>query len=82
MEELILTAHATVVIAERGIESAWIHRVVECPERVEDDVDSELVHALGRIAEHGDLVLRVVRSRSLPPRIVTVYFDRTMRGKL
>ena len=44
--------------------------------------DSTLTHALGRIAERDGRVLRVVYNASvIPPRIVTVYFDRRQRGK-
>ena len=43
-----------------------------------DPEDLALGHALGRIPEHGDSVLRVVYNKTVKPwRIVTVYFDRT-----
>lgn len=48
-----------------------------------DNSDKELRHALGRIAECGDRVLRVIYNDTTTPwRIVTAYFDRTMRNKL
>jgi len=48
-----------------------------------DKVDPELRHALGRIIEHDDRILRVVYNVTLNPwRIVPVYFDRDQRGKL
>jgi len=41
-----------------------------------------LRHALARIAERGDRVLRVVYNASVnPPRVVTAYFDRRQRGR-
>lgn len=54
------------------------------PQRVEQDrEDSELRHALARIPEYGDRVLRVVYNETTVPwRIITVYFDRTQRNKL
>lgn len=63
---------------------AWVERVLTKPERTEPDrVDLELQHALGRIGDYDDRVLRVVYNRNSDPwRIITVYFDRTMRGKL
>ena len=78
-----LTAHASAVIAERGIESAWVERVLLAPERVHADRgDSSLTHALTRIEERGQRVLRVVYNASAsPPRVVTAYFDRRQRGK-
>ena len=83
MVDFFLTAHAEVVITERNIQLCWIQQVLACPEKIEaDDVDHDLIHALGKIAEHGDRVLRVVHSRSFPTRIITVYFDRSVRGKL
>jgi len=36
-----------------------------------------------KIPEHGDRVLRVVLNNTVvPARVVSVYFDRTMKGKL
>ena len=53
------------------------------PERTEADrFDASLVHALRRIPEYGDRVLRVVYNPSHnPPRVVTMHFDRRQRGK-
>jgi hypothetical protein len=78
-----LTAHAAAVMAERGIELAWVERVLRAPERVHADrTDPTLTHALGRIEEHDQRVLRVVYNASAsPPRVVTAYFDRRQRGE-
>jgi hypothetical protein len=78
-----LTAHAAAVIAERDIEPAWVERVLRSPERVHADrTDPNLTHALGRIAEREQRVLRVVYNASAsPPRVVTAYFDRRQRGE-
>jgi hypothetical protein len=77
-----LSDHAREVILEREIETTWVVRVLKQPERTEvDRSDPALIHALGRIAERDDRVLRVVYNASVdPPRIVTVYFDRRQRG--
>lgn len=77
----ILTAHAATVMAERGIEDAWVERILMEPERVEvDRYDSRLRHALGRVAERGERVLRVVYDPEREPWwVVTVYFDRRER---
>jgi len=79
-----LSAHAATVMAERDILVAWVERVLSRPERTEpDSADPELRHAFGRIPERDDRVLRVVYNETISPwRVVTVYFDRTMRGKL
>ncbi len=78
-----LTVHAASVIAEREIEISWIEMALTRPERTEADrFDSALIHALARIPEFGDRVLRVVYNPSYkPPKVVTVHFDRRQRGK-
>jgi hypothetical protein len=82
--EYIFTEHAKHVIAEREILVAWIERVFFKPEKIEtDQKDFTLKHSLGRIHEHGGRVLRVVyNDLTRPKRIVTAYFDRSMRNKL
>jgi len=84
MTDYDLSAHARTVLAERSIREEWLARVLGSPEKVEQDRDDpELTHALGRIHEHGGRVLRVVYNGFVKPaRVVTVYFDRTQRGKL
>lgn len=79
-----LTAHAALMLAEREISQEWLVQVLINPQSTEPDPDdAELRHALGRIAERGDRVLRVVYNHTTDPwRIVTVYFDRTQRNKL
>jgi hypothetical protein len=79
-----LTQHARHVVEERQIAAAWIERVLDSPQRIEPDPDDpQLQHHLGRIAEHGNRVLRVVYNKTTsPPLIVTVYFDRAMRNRL
>ncbi len=80
----VLTAHAAKVITERGIPLAWVERVLASPARVENDRrDPTLRHALVRIPEHGDRVLRVIyKGTAQPWEVVTAYFDRTQRGRL
>jgi hypothetical protein len=84
MSEFTLSAHAQTVMAERAILPEWVKRVLANPERVESDrTDAQLRHALGRIPEHGNRVLRVVYNGLVEPvRVVTVYFDRAARNKL
>lgn len=79
-----LSQHARLTIAARKIQLSWIERVLEEPSMtVRDSRDHELVHALGRISEHGDRVLRVIYKDSLKPwLIITAFFDRSMRDEL
>ncbi len=80
----VLTKHAETVMAAREIPLAWVERTLANPEKVEPDkVDPGLKHALRRIPEQDDRILRVVYNEASEPwRIVTVFFDRTVRGKL
>jgi hypothetical protein len=84
MPEFTLSTHAQTVATERGINQEWIERILTNPERVEEGKETPpLKHALGRISEHGNRVLRVVYNGSVEPvMVVTVYFDRTLRNKL
>jgi uncharacterized protein DUF4258 len=84
MQNFTLSAHAEVVMAERAIILEWVGRVLRNPERMEDDKSDPLLrHALGRIPEHGNRVLRVVYNGSVEAvRVVTVYFDRALRNEL
>ncbi len=79
-----LTAHAAKVIAERGIPMAWVARVLAHPEKTEPDRDDPtLRHALARIPEYEERVLRVVYNETTEPwLVVTAYFDRTQRNRL
>ena len=78
------THHARQVISERGIEVAWVIRVLEAPELTQPDPeDSLLERCYGRIVERDNRVLRVVINRHEgPTRIISAFFDRNMRNKL
>jgi hypothetical protein len=73
-----LTAHAKKTIAERGISLAWIDRVLGNPLVLESDKeDPTLRHALGRIPERSDRILRVVYNETVKPwSVVTAFLDR------
>jgi hypothetical protein len=73
-----LTKHARKTIAERGISCAWIDRVLACPLALKRDrEDATLLHALGRVSERDDRVLRVVYNDTVKPwSVVTAFFDR------
>lgn len=80
-----LTQHARESLRIRpNIQIAWIERVLSSPELiVPDRVDPDLEHRLGRIEEYGGRVLRVIiRTNTMPLRLITFYFDRTMRNRL
>jgi Domain of unknown function (DUF4258) len=79
-----LTKHTKDMLEEREISITWLEQVLNTPQRIEaDPEDAQLEHHLGRIAEHGNRVLRVVVNKTIRPvRVITLYFDRTMRNKL
>ena len=84
MIDHVLTKHAETVIKERGIRLDWLERILRNPDRqTVDTSDPELKHAIGPIAENGDRILRVIYNDNVKPlRIITAYFDRTLRNKL
>ena len=84
MPKFTLSAHAQTVIAERSINREWIERFLANPEQAEGSKnDPTLRYAIARIPEHGNRALRVVYNASVEPvRVVTAYFDRTLRNKL
>lgn len=79
-----LTKHAQRVLAERGIPLAWVERTLDAPERREaDPSNSVLERRYRRIPERDGRVLRVVVDAAVDPvRVVSVFFDRRMKGRL
>ena len=80
----VFTEHAEFVAAERNISREWVEYVVSNPKlRLDDARDPELEWFCAPIREFGDRVLRViVNTRVAPWRVVSVFFDRSMKGKL
>ncbi len=79
-----LTHHARDAMDKRGIPEAWLRHTLVAPQWREPDArDPELEHRLAVIPEHDHRVLRViVNTQVTPERVVTLYFDRKMRGRL
>jgi Domain of unknown function (DUF4258) len=74
--------HATTVLAERAIPREWVERTLTTPDQQETRPDGN-VHYLKVIQEHAGRVLRVVvNPGKIPERIVTVFFDRRIKGRL
>ena len=80
----ILSRHAEKVIDERGILLEWVERTLNAPELTECDPEgTELRRYYCRIPEFGGRVLRVVLNETIdPPRVVSVFFDRRMKGRI
>jgi len=79
-----LTQHARDAMAERQIPLEWMERTFSAPElKAPDSTDATLERRYRKIPEHENRVLRVVVNTTVAPeRVVSVYFDRTMKGKL
>ena len=84
MANFTLTLHAHIVLEIRRIDPAWVERVMAYPKlREADRRDVELTHAIGFIEEFGNRALRVVYNQTVdPPKVITAYFDRSMRERL
>lgn len=82
--EFTLSKHAADVIRERGIRTDWLDETLSRPALSEPDMeDPNLTHVLLPIADFDNRVLRVVYNHTKQPiHVVTVYFDRAMKGKL
>ncbi|WP_434684762.1 DUF4258 domain-containing protein [Pseudanabaena minima] len=79
-----LTEHAKLRISDRQISLNWIEMTLRAPQKVElDSKDPDLRHALLTITDYDNRVLRVIYNVKVTPnKVVSVYFDRKMRGKL
>lgn len=80
-----LTEHAKQSLQKRtNIRIEWLEQALTSPQRIEPDrIDPDLVHHLLRIDALEGRVLRVVlNANTQPSRIITVFFDRSLRGLL
>lgn len=79
-----LTKHAQKALDEREIPVEWMERTLSAPELVLPDPDNATVERrFRRIPEFGGRVLRVAVNTAVEPnRVVSVFFDRKMKGKL
>lgn len=82
--EYQLSQHARDVLLARKIPLDWMERTLREPELTKADGNEEGVHRyFRRIQEHENRVLRVAVNRMVAPqRVISVYFDRAMKGKL
>ena len=78
------TKHARHVMGERLIPVEWVELAVAEPAlRRTDPNDPQVERFFRPIPQHGGRALRVAVNTSVVPwRVVSVFFDRNMRGKL
>ena len=81
---LEFTRHALQVMEEREIPIEWVEQAVAAPAMREPDPhDTALERFFRGIAEREGRALRVVvNTRVAPWRVISVFFDRGMRGRL
>ena len=81
---IVWSQHALKVLAERDIPLAWVERTLAAPElTLPDPTDAAVERFFRRIPEYGDRVLRVAVNTTVEPhRVVSVFFDRQMKGRL
>lgn len=62
----------------------WLEHTLNTPELIlPDPDDAEVERRFRKIPEFGGRVLRVAVNTTVEPvRVVSVFFDRTMKGKL
>ena len=82
--EYELSLHARKVLDERKIPLEWMARTLFRPElTLPDPSDPSIERRYRRIPEFGGRVLRVAVNKSVAPnRVVSIFFDRGMKGKL
>ena len=76
--------HALRTLTERQILAEWVERTLGAPDLIlPDPNDATVERCFRRIPEFGGRVLRVAVNRTVEPnRVVSVFFDRKMKGKL
>ncbi len=79
-----MSKHAQKVLMERLIPVEWVERTLSHPElTLPDPQDSLVERRFRRIPEFEGRVLRVVVNTAVDPcRVVSVFFDRSMRDRL
>jgi hypothetical protein len=80
----IFTQHARIAAEARKIQPDWVRITLEDPQlRTWDPEDSTIERFFRKIPENQNRILRVVVNTQVAPwRVVSVFFDRTMKGNL
>ncbi|MBM2815562.1 MAG: hypothetical protein HW421_2324 [Ignavibacteria bacterium] len=70
------------MIIEREIPESWISDAINAPDYTEF-ISNEELHYIKQIKEFGNRYLRVVvNPYTQPKRIITLFFDRRIKGKI
>lgn len=78
LKRFAISSHAGKMLRERGIREEWVRQVLHSPSELKPDKeDLDLQHALKRIPDFGNRVLRVIYNKTMNPQlVVTAFFDR------
>ena len=84
MSDYEFTSHATFALNSRKINETWVFDCLKNPDLIEtDSEDFEVKHFFKKIPSNGNRVLRVILNfKADPQKVITVYFDRNMKGKI
>jgi hypothetical protein len=78
--DLKLSKHSRDMLKERNILEGWVWLTISKPDREEVGIDDN-THYFKKIPERGGRILHiVVNPHSSPKKVVTVFFDRRVRG--
>ena len=82
MRDIEPSRHARDMLEEREIPEEWMWWTIDEPDQTEIGADDN-THYVKAIPEYGGRFLRVVvNPRVQPERIVTLFFDRRLRGQV
>jgi hypothetical protein len=76
------TIHFKEMLKERKISPQWVEQTLRKPDLVEHKQDGT-THYIKKISDYNNRWLRVVVNNNVnPSRLITTFFDRTLRRKL
>lgn len=80
MKPVVLTTHAATVVAERGLDIAWVERTANEPDWTMPDADPRLERRFKAVPERDGRMLRVVCYETDDAiYVVTAFLDRRAR---
>lgn len=82
MAELVWSSHARDMIQERNLAEEFIQRAIEHANAIQTPADGTIHYLYAAVEFEGRVLHVVVNPLVDPPRIVTFFFDRRLRGKL
>ena len=79
MSEFQFSEHALDMLKVRNIRESWVELALTQPD-MKKLIDDESIHYVKAIEDYGKRNLRViVNPKCVPPKIITVFFDRRIK---